>query len=136
MPSPTGLRSTCSLIPSARAQSGLDETGPGPRPACVRRENQASIQVRNKGNSELSMAAQRSRKTSKRTAIQPHRGDRRYVTGNNAGQFKKEVNVGRSLAADRRKKAKTKVAKGQGDRGDTNRTGNVVKQFVRKLTSG
>ena len=32
---------------------------------------------------------------------------------------RKEVNVGRSLAADRRKKAKTKVAKGQGDRGDT-----------------
>ncbi len=31
----------------------------------------------------------------------------------------KKMNVGRLLAADRRKKAKTKVAKGPGDRGDT-----------------
>jgi hypothetical protein len=58
------------------------------------------------------------------------------VRRNKAGQFNKEVNVGRSLAADRRKKAKTKVAKGQGDRGDANRTGNVVKRLVRKLTRG
>ena len=63
---------------------------------------------------EGSMATKRSRKTSKRTVIQPRRGDRRYVRRNKAGQFKKEVNVGRSLAADRRRKAKTKVAKGPG----------------------
>jgi hypothetical protein len=31
------------------------------------------------------------------------------------------VDVGRSLAADRRSKSKTKVAKGQGDRGDSTR---------------
>ena len=30
------------------------------------------------------------------------------------GQFKKEVNVGRSLAGDRRRKAKTRVPKGHG----------------------
>jgi len=66
-----------------------------------------------------STATKRTRKASKRTVIQPHKGDRRYVRRNKAGQFKKEVNVGRSLAADRRKKAKTKVGKGQGDRGDT-----------------
>jgi hypothetical protein len=35
------------------------------------------------------------------------------------GEFKKEVDVGRSLAADRRQHSKTKVPKGQGDRGDT-----------------
>ena len=80
------------------------------------------------------MATKRSRKTSKRTVIQPRKGDRRYVRRNKAGQFKKEVNVGRSLAADRRRKAKTKVAKGQGDRGDTKRSGNVVRRLVRKLT--
>ena len=60
-----------------------------------------------------------SRKTSKRTLIEPHKGDRRYVRRNKQGQFKKEVNVGRSLAADRRRKSKTKAPKGQGDRGDT-----------------
>jgi hypothetical protein len=59
--------------------------------------------------------------TSKRTVIEPHAGDRRYVRRNKQGEFKKEVNVGRSLAADRRSKAKTKVPKGQGDRGDVKR---------------
>jgi hypothetical protein len=61
------------------------------------------------------------RKTSKRTLLEPHKDDRRYVRRNSKGQFKTEVNVSRSLAADRRRKAKTKVGKGQGDRGDTAR---------------
>ena len=65
------------------------------------------------------MPTKRGRKTGKRTVLQPRRGDLRYVRRNKGGQFKKEVNVGRSLASDRRRKAKTKVAKGQGDRGDT-----------------
>jgi hypothetical protein len=64
------------------------------------------------------MAIQATSKASKRTVIEPHPGDKRYVRRNKQGQFKKEVNVGRSLAADRRSKAKTKVSKGQGDRGD------------------
>ncbi|MCA1581508.1 MAG: hypothetical protein LC796_08975 [Acidobacteria bacterium] len=34
------------------------------------------------------------------------------------GQFTEMDEMGRSLAADRRKKAKTKVASGHGDRGD------------------
>ena len=58
------------------------------------------------------------RKTSKRTVIEPNKGDRRYVRHNRQGEFKEEVNVGRSLAADRRRSAKTAVKKGQGDRGD------------------
>ncbi len=44
--------------------------------------------------------------------------DKRYVRRNTKGQFKESDDVGRSLAADRRKKAKTKVKSGQGDRGD------------------
>ena len=85
---------------------------------------------------EGSMPTKRSRKTSKRTVIQPRKGDRRYLRRNKAGQFKKEVNVGRSLAADRHRKAKTRVAKGQGDRGDTRRGGNILRRLVRKLTGG
>ena len=42
------------------------------------------------------------------------------------GRFKKEVNVSRSLAADRRRKAKTRVRKGQGDRGDTGGNGGII----------
>ena len=80
------------------------------------------------------MPTKRGRKTSKRTVVEPRKGDRRYVRRTKTGQFKKQVNVGRSLAADRRQKAKTKVAMGQGDRGDTKRGGSVVKRIVRKLT--
>lgn len=68
-------------------------------------------------------------KTSKRTLIEPHKGDRRYVRRNKQGQFKDEVNVGRSLAADRRRTAKKTVSKGQGDRGDTRKKGIIEKIF-------
>jgi len=44
--------------------------------------------------------------------------DKRYVRRDAKGQFKESDDVGRSLAQDRRTKAKTKSAKGQGDRGD------------------
>lgn len=67
------------------------------------------------------MAAKKKSKTSKRTVIEPKKGDRRYVRRNKKGEFKKEVKVGRSLAADRKRKAKSKVKKGQGDRGDVKR---------------
>jgi len=44
--------------------------------------------------------------------------DKRYVRRGKGGRFKESDDVGRSLAADRRKKAKRKAPKGQGDRGD------------------
>ena len=63
-------------------------------------------------------AKKKASKTSKRTVIEPKKGDRRYVRRNKQGEFKKQVKVGKSLAADRKRLAKTKVKKGQGDRGD------------------
>ena len=47
--------------------------------------------------------------------------DKRYVRRDDQGQFKESDDVGRSLAADVRKKAKTIVPPGQGDRGDQKR---------------
>jgi len=44
--------------------------------------------------------------------------DKRFVRRNEKGQFKQSADVGRSLAADQRQKAKTKAKKGEGDRGD------------------
>jgi hypothetical protein len=44
--------------------------------------------------------------------------DKRYVRRRAAGTFKESDDMGRSLATDRRTKAKTKSVKGQGDRGD------------------
>jgi len=75
------------------------------------------------------------RKTSKRTLIEPHKGDKRYVRRDKLGEFKSEVNVGRSLAADRRRKSKTKVGKGQGDRGDSSSGGIIgaVKRVLKKI---
>lgn len=47
--------------------------------------------------------------------------DKRFVRRGAAGQFKESDDVGRSLKADRRTKAKTASKSGQGDRGDRKR---------------
>ena len=44
--------------------------------------------------------------------------DKRYVRRDSNGRFKESDDVGRSLAADQRQKAKTETKSGQGDRGD------------------
>jgi hypothetical protein len=44
--------------------------------------------------------------------------DKRFVRRDEEGRFKESDDVGRSLAQDVRKKAKTTVKAGQGDRGD------------------
>jgi hypothetical protein len=54
-----------------------------------------------------------------RELIEPHKGDKRFVRRDEQGRFTNDqVDVGRSLAADRRQHAKTKAPHGQGDRGD------------------
>jgi hypothetical protein len=44
--------------------------------------------------------------------------DKRYVRRDAEGRFKESDDVGRSLAQDRKRKAKTKAKHGQGDKGD------------------
>ena len=44
--------------------------------------------------------------------------EKRYVRRNKKGQFKEVDDMGRSLAQDRKRKAKTTVKAGQGDKGD------------------
>jgi hypothetical protein len=56
----------------------------------------------------------------KRELIAP-RGDKRYVRREAKGRIKESDDVGRSLSADRRRKAKTVAKAGQGDRGDRRR---------------
>jgi hypothetical protein len=58
-----------------------------------------------------------SRKAAKRTLVAP-RGDKRYVRRNTRGRFKESDDVSRSLSSDRRKRAKRKASRGQGDKGD------------------
>jgi hypothetical protein len=47
--------------------------------------------------------------------------DKRYVRRDEKGQFKESDDMGRSLAQDVKREAKTKVPAGQGDRGDQKR---------------
>lgn len=44
--------------------------------------------------------------------------DKRFVRRDDKGQFKESDDVGRSLSQDVRKKAKTQVKSGDGDKGD------------------
>jgi hypothetical protein len=65
--------------------------------------------------------SKKSPSSSKRELIEPHQGDRRYVRRDEQGQFKKVVDVGRSLSTDQRRDSSKIVPKGQGDRGETKR---------------
>jgi hypothetical protein len=63
-------------------------------------------------------ATKRTRKAAAKRELIDTGTDKRYVRRGVRGQFKESDDVGRSLSIDRRKKAKTKVKSGQGDRGD------------------
>ena len=54
----------------------------------------------------------------KRELIEPHPGDKRFVRRDEQGRFDESVDVGKSLAQDVKKKAKTVAKPGQGDKGD------------------
>ena len=47
--------------------------------------------------------------------------DKRFVRRDEGGRFDESDDVGRSLASDRRTKAKTVAKKGEGDKGDQKR---------------
>jgi hypothetical protein len=59
-------------------------------------------------------------KSTKRELIDTGK-DKRFVRRNPNGQFNEVDDQGRSLSQDRRRKAKTAVKAGQGDRGDRKR---------------
>jgi hypothetical protein len=52
------------------------------------------------------------KRTSKRELIEPNNGDKRFVRRKAGGTFGKTVDVGKSLAADRKHTARTKVPNG------------------------
>ena len=57
------------------------------------------------------------RKAAKRELINTG-ADKRFVRRSAKGRFKESADVGKSLSADRRRQAKTKATRGQGDKGD------------------
>lgn len=54
----------------------------------------------------------------KRELIEPNPGDKRYVRRDEKGRFDEVVDVGKSLAQDQKRDAKTKSKPGHGDKGD------------------
>jgi hypothetical protein len=70
---------------------------------------QSNRMLKWKSNGDLSMP---------RELIEPHKGDKRYVRRKKGKFSSRQTEVGRSLSADRRSKAKTIMKKGEGDRGD------------------
>jgi hypothetical protein len=60
------------------------------------------------------------RASGKRELIKP-KGDARYIRRDTKGRIKESDDMGRSLAQDRRTKAKKTVKSGQGDKGDQKR---------------
>jgi hypothetical protein len=60
------------------------------------------------------------RRAAKRQLITT-RTDKRYTRRGKRGEFRESDDVGRSAAADRSRRARTRSTKGQGDRGDRNR---------------
>lgn len=60
----------------------------------------------------------RKKKTAARRTLIAPKGDKRYVRRSAKGRFKESDDVGRSLSTDRRRRAKTKAKRGQGDKGD------------------
>jgi hypothetical protein len=80
----------------------------------------ASKKASKKSSSKKSSGKKRSSKkrgSGKRELINTGTS-KRYVRRGGGGQFKESDEVSRSLPADRRKSAKAKAKRGQGDRGD------------------
>ncbi|HJQ36237.1 MAG TPA: hypothetical protein VKB93_03770 [Thermoanaerobaculia bacterium] len=57
----------------------------------------------------------------KRELIEPKKGDKRFVRRDAQGRFSEVVDAGRSMAQDRKRKAKTTSKSGYGDKGDRKR---------------
>ncbi|HEV7860651.1 MAG TPA: hypothetical protein VGO91_18675 [Pyrinomonadaceae bacterium] len=75
-----------------------------------------------KGSSKKSSSKKSSgRKSASKRELIDTGTDKRYVRRDEKGRFDEVDDVGRSLSQDVRKKAKTKVAAGQGDKGDQQR---------------
>jgi hypothetical protein len=78
---------------------------------------EAAMAKKRKAKKAIKKAKKGRRKSAKRELIDTGR-DKRFVRRGAKGRFKESDDVGRSLASDRRRKAKRKVKSGYGDRGD------------------
>jgi|GEM_PF-651311 len=88
-----------------------------PKKAAVKKTSTAKKSSKKSPTAKKKTPAKKKRKAARRELIDTG-VQKRYVRRNEEGQFKEVDDVGRSLAQDRRKKAKKTVKAGQGDKGD------------------
>ncbi|MBM0108061.1 hypothetical protein JM946_25295 [Steroidobacter sp. S1-65] len=87
------------------------------RKRAKKKQSSKNKTARSKSAPAKSTRKKSTRKAAKRTLIAP-KGDKRYVRRTSRGRFKESDDVSRSLSTDRRKRAKRKAPRGQGDKGD------------------
>jgi hypothetical protein len=68
-----------------------------------------------------SAAAKPGKKSGRKRELIETGRDKRYVRRDRSGKFKESDDVGKSLAQDRRRKAKRTAKSGHGDKGDRKR---------------
>lgn len=83
----------------------------------AKKKQSARGRASSKKSARKSTKKKSTRKSAKRTLIAP-KGDKRYVRRTKRGRFKESDDVGASLSTDRRKRARRKAPRGQGDKGD------------------
>jgi|KBSMisStaDraftv2_1062788.scaffolds.fasta_scaffold334060_2 hypothetical protein len=105
-----------------RSPSGLHrdpnewKTGDEPMTAGTALVSRDALRLR--GDDMAKKAAKGTKKKAAKRTLIDTRTDKRFVRRSAPGRFKESDDVGKSLAVDRRKRAKRKVKSGQGDRGD------------------
>ena len=87
-----------------------------------RTKSSKSTVARSAGGGTKGKTAGGSRRGSAKRTLMNTGTDKRYVRRDAKGRIKESDDVGRSLSADRRKKAKTVSKPGQGDKGDRKRS--------------
>jgi hypothetical protein len=78
----------------------------------------AKAKAKAKGKSKSKTRSKSKKRSSGGRELIAPRGDKRFVRRAPGGEFSESDDVGRSLSTDRRRKAKTKSKRGEGDRGD------------------
>ena len=113
----TAKKGMSSSSSSAKQSGGGDKSAGGAKSKGGKSSSATSPPSSSSSKSRKARGGGGGRSSGKRELIDTGT-DKRFVRRDGQGQFKESDDVGRSLAADRRKNAKTVVKSGQGDGGD------------------
>jgi hypothetical protein len=113
------------MVQTKSRRSGRSGSSAGGKRAASKKagtgNKKAATKTKKKSSSKTagpsSTGTARTRGSGKRDLLKTPAGNF-FARRDGEGQFREMDEVGRSLAADRRRKAKTKVSSGYGDRGD------------------